>query len=361
MVVAETEARFTNSPTSRLSGTPTKVGAPPKPFASLAGLQELWEPDSHALHFFPEIIQKTQPGDRWMLEVSPDSTIPVEIERVVVAPTGCTLAMGFLASTTRDSQNAFAESPREYFVVRHAAVESAESPAKSHVAELTDWKTSPAADKQIETQLNERMRLELTKIDASLIANAASPGATAGESPIGSARPRLKEWIHADRALARGDGTLDYDIRAFRLTPDSAPRLFVRARWKLAGATVFLMTAWFKAEAETAKAETNASAPKEDSPAKSRTGPLTLLFSDSSWSTLLRGSEASGSLGEALNFQSIVNEFDADHDGWGELLVYSDDGASTAITLYLYTDLGLVRMKTPFRRDAQSPESCVDP
>src|SRR5208282_5208356 len=147
------------------------------------------------------------------------------------------------------------------------------------------------------------------------IANAASPGATAGESPIGSARPRFKEWIHADRALARGDGSLDYDIRAFRLTPDSAPRLFVRARWKLAGATVFLMTAWFKAE-------TNASASKEDSSAKSRTGPLTLLFSDSSWSTLLRGSEASGSLGDALNFQSIVNEFDADHDGWGELLVY---------------------------------------
>ena len=27
----------------------------------------------------------------------------------------------------------------------------------------------------------------------------------------------------------------------------------------------------------------------------------------------------------------------------------------------LYTDLGLVPMKTPFRRDSQSPESCVDP
>jgi hypothetical protein len=39
-----------------------------------------------------------------------------------------------------------------------------------------------------------------------------------------------------------------FDIRAFRLTPDGAPRLFVRARWKLENAPVFLMTAWLRAE-----------------------------------------------------------------------------------------------------------------
>lgn len=62
MVAAETESRFATS--LHFSGTPTKIPAPPKPAAPLAGLQELWEPDSQALHFFPEIVQKTQPASR---------------------------------------------------------------------------------------------------------------------------------------------------------------------------------------------------------------------------------------------------------------------------------------------------------
>ena len=47
-------------------------------------------------------------------------------------------------------------------------------------------------------------------------------------------------------------------------------------------------------------------------------------------------------------------------DGWAELLIHSYQGTSTTIALYLYTDAGLALMKTPFRRDAQSPESCLE-
>ncbi|PYX45664.1 MAG: hypothetical protein DMG79_18795, partial [Acidobacteria bacterium] len=59
--------------------------------------------------------------------------------------------------------------------------------------------------------------------------------------------------------------------------------------------------------------------------------------------------------------QAILNEFDSDRDGWAELLIYSDQGAASTITPYLYTDLGLVPMKKEFRRDTVSPESCIDP
>jgi hypothetical protein len=93
---------------------------------------------------------------------------------------------------------------------------------------------------------------------------------------------------------------------------------------------------------------------------RAEVSPL-LLSADSSWSVVLREGAVTGALGESLNFQTILNEFDADHDGWGELLVYSDQGAATTITLYLYSDMGLAPLKTPLRRDAQSPESCVDP
>jgi hypothetical protein len=364
MVSVETESRFASSP--QFGGTPIRVPTSAKPSAPLAGLQELWEPDSHALHFFPEIVQNTHPGEQWMLSVSSDTTIPVVIDRAVIAPTGCSLALGFLATVRPDQQAAFAASSQEYFVVRRMPVESADTPAQSHIADISQWKAPPVLRKQIEQQLNQRMQQEVAKIDARLVANAASPGASAGESSIGPARPRLKEWIHADHALIRGEGALDYDIRALRLTPDGNPRLFVRARWKLVDSPVFLMTAWFKttsfreesAKAEASNTESLKLAAFQPEPARTQ---AVLLSSDSSWSTALREAEPTGDLGDRLDFQSILNEFDADHDGWAELLIHSDEGSSTAITLYLYTDLGLVPMKTPLRRDSQPPASCVDP
>ncbi len=365
MVAADTESRFASS--SHFAGNPVKIPAPPRPAAPLAGFQELWEPDSQALHFFPEIVQKTQPGEQWWLSVSPDLTIPVVIERTVIAPTGCSLAMGFLATVPSEQQTAFAASGQDYFVVRRKVVEPVDPPVSSHIRDLPGWRPSPAAAQQIERQLTERMKQEVSRIDARLIANAGSPGATANESLVGHAQPRSKEWIHADRGLIRGEGTLDYDMRAFRLSPDAIPRVFVRARWKLANAPVFLMSAWFKLEpgveprkAEPRKAE---SATVEASGTTTPTAEIApaLLSADSSWSSVLREGAVTGALGDSLDFQSILNEFDADRDGWSELLIHSDQAAATTITLYLYSDLGLAALKTPLRLDAQSPETCVDP
>lgn len=350
MLAAEIESRFSNSPLIRSSGTPTKVAAPARSSAPLAVMQELWEPDPQALHFFPEIVQKTQPGDRWTLSLSPESTIPVVIDRVVVAPMGCSLALGFLATVPPDQHQAFAASGREYFAIRRTAVEPADPPVASSIGEIPNWKATPAAAQQIQLQLNDRMKQEVAMIDARLIANAGSPGATAGQTWF-DAHPHLKEWLHADQGLQRGEGALDYDVRAFHLTPDGAPRLFVRARWKLADDTVSLMSAWFKLEAgkiEAGSAEQGSALP-------------VLLSADSSWSMALRNGEPVDLSADKLDFQTILNQFDDDHDGWAELLVHSRQAASTAITLYLYTDMGLVAMKAPLQRDARSPESCLDP
>jgi hypothetical protein len=345
IVASDTESRFSNSLGRQSTTAPAKLSAPAKPSAPLAGLQELWEPYSGSLRFFPEIIQQTRPGDRWWLNVSPDSIVPATIDRVVVAPEGCSLALGFLASVPAGQQLAPVLLSNEYFVIRRSAVESVQPPLDSHIGELSDWKLLPLVAKPIERQLNARMKEEVAKLDARLRANAASPGTTASQQPIGDARPRLREWLRADKGLIRDEGKLDYDVRAFRLTPDGAPRLFVRARWALSGATSFLMTAWFQAGSPNGRA------------------PV-LLWADSSWSAAVRDGDAPVSLGDRMDFQTILNEFDADHDGWAELLIHSYDshgpGGSTSIGLYLYTDEGLVPLKTPLRRTAESAESCLD-
>jgi hypothetical protein len=180
-----------------------------------------------------------------------------------------------------------------------------------------------------------------------------------------------------DRGVIRGEGTLDYDMRAFRLSPDGNPGVFVRARWKLANAPVFLISAWFKTEplkvkSATAEAST-ATNSKTGSMLLSQKGALlqsnsspaelspVLLSADSSWSSVLREGPVTGALGESLDFQSILKEFDADRDGWAELLIHSHKAAATTITLYLYSDKGFAALKTPLRQDGQPPESCVDP
>ena len=212
------------------------------------------------------------------------------------------------------------------------------------------------------------MKQEGAAIDARLVANAHSPGATGSELPIGNARPRLREWLHADQGLARGEGVLDYDLHAYRLTPDEIPRLFVPARWKLNDMPVFLMTACFKADwpkAEFQKAKSH-----------SEDAPPVLLWADSTWALAMREGTAPTSLGDRLDFQTVLNEFDADWDGWAELLIYSDDvqphapsmtpprflpGPAASIAPFIYTDKGLVPLNTPLHRDLRTADACLDP
>jgi hypothetical protein len=107
------------------------------------------------------------------------------------------------------------------------------------------------------------------------------------------------------------------------------------------------MTAWFKQQ--------------EKKTQEKATDELTLLFADSSWSKDLREGVAPASLGDHLDFQTILNEFDADSDGWAELLVHSRSGNHTSIAVQLYSDQGLIPIKQEFRRDIASADACLDP
>jgi hypothetical protein len=378
MVATDSESRFGQASHALQARAPQKIAAPAQASAHLAGLEELWERDAETSRILPKNVKDTVPGDEWTLSVSADSTVPVTIARAVTAPTGCSLALGFLAAVPEKQRAAFAASHEEYFVVRREPVDAAQAgsaaaltPSQSvpvampastassaHVAELADWKATANFQAQIATLLNQRVLQELPRLDATLRANGSVPEQNPDPWLAGNVRARRREWLHRDKRLAAGEGQLDYDVRAFRLTPDGAPRLFVRARWKLDGAAAFLMTAWFRADvvdATGARDTQTASGPRSEKPDR-----IEMLSSDSSWSSALREGRPGESLGDTLDFETILNEFDDDHDGWAELLVHSTDGASAHFMLELYTDLGLVPTKTSFQRELASPESCME-
>jgi len=374
MVATDSESRFGQAAHALQTQAPQKIAAPAQASAHLAGLEELWETDAGTSRRLPESVKDTVPGDEWSLSVSADSTVPVTIARAVTAPTGCSLALGFLAAVPEKRHAAFAASPEEYFVVRRApmaAVDVASPLASSQsaaptsavapvqVAELVDWKPTANFQNQITAQLNQRMLQELPRLDATLRANGSVPEQNPDPWLAGNVRARRREWLHRDKKLAAGEGQLDYDVRAFRLTPDGAPRLFVRARWKLDAAAAFLMTAWFRPDVADAAAGPDARKSSSE-PRSEQRDRIELLSADTSWSSALREGRPGDSLGDTLDFETILNEFDDDHDGWAELLVHSTDGASAQFRLELYTDLGLVPTKTSFQRELVSPESCVE-
>lgn len=125
MVATDSESRF--GPASHASQAPQKIAAPAHASAHLAGLEELWETDAGTSGSLPESVKDTAPGDKWTLSVSADSAVPVTIARAVTAPTGCSLALGFLAAVPENQQAAFAASREEYFVVRREPVDAAEA------------------------------------------------------------------------------------------------------------------------------------------------------------------------------------------------------------------------------------------
>jgi len=116
------------------------------------------------------------------------------------------------------------------------------------------------------------------------------------------------------------------------------------------------MTAWFRAYPPTAGLPDQA------------TG---VLFADPVGQRRF-ATERQRSLGDRLDSRAYSTN-SIRSDGWAELLVHSPGGPRIGSArhrgrfrfhghyLYLYSDLALIAMKTPLRRDSQAPESCLDP
>lgn len=118
----------------------------------------------------------------------------------------------------------------------------------------------------------------------------------------------MNRWQALDERLAQGEGELFYDLQILRLTPDGKTRFFVRAQWMLDNGIAFLMSAWIRPE--DMHVESAGSHPSVVLRMRKFEDPL-LPFS-------------------LKHLGMVLNVFDRDRDGWGEVLVgrrYYEGGA----------------------------------
>lgn len=277
------------------------------------GPEGLWVADAELLRDHHELFNSAQSGEEWQLEISSSSRMAVIIKEPVVAEVVGDAMTGFLAEVTPPDQAKFSASPNQYFLIHRISGASDQRPHQemSRIGELPNWKATPEERTQIEHLLNARMKTEL----------AGMHHYTYMDEDATRKYPELAEgfemWRRFDRALVTDEAKLDYDIQAFQLTPDGAPRLFIRAQWTVEQKPAFLMSAWVRTQPNP-----------------------TVEAADSGSSDVIRIIN-----GYAPNLESlgtVLNVFDRKSDGRGELLILSTGYEGFNIQLFRYTDAGPV-------------------
>lgn len=278
---------------------------------------DLWEPSPDVLAANRALFDLAHAGERWQLEVSPNSRIPVIVQKPVVGAYDTPFA-GFLAEVTPASQKEFAASTQQYFLVhKRTPSDRGSASGTSKIGPLPEWKATPDLRSQIERILNARMQSEL-------------PAVHTESAPIYERQGDIDEtweawanqWNQLDEELRLGNGKLDYDSQAFLLTPDGLPRLFVRAQWTINQKPAFLLALWLRA------------------------GPsLTVEAVDAQWARTMREPMFFNVALDRRYLGVILNLFDPGSDGHGALLIFTHGYEGVGITLYRYTDTGPIPTK----------------
>jgi hypothetical protein len=264
----------------------------------------LWAGDDDFWKRHADALQNVHPGDLWIIRAGGQTVFHCTIEKFAIG-FGCFSTAIALGQIPPEEQTAFQRVTAKYYL---AIPEKDYVPVQfSHPSPaLLSTAPVPTAQQgmQLKSSLQDAMMRKLPKMEDA--------------DPAMVRSGKAKTWRAIDERLAKGEGTLSYDIQALRVTPDGNSRWFVRARWTLDKRVVFLMSAWIR--------------PDKDM----------LLVSVDSQGGLLRTAEFQrSSLG--ADYQGLIlNVFDYDGDGWGEILMEQSGYESASLTLYKYTDSGLV-------------------
>ena len=251
-------------------------------------------------------------GDRWQIHAGPGQAFQAETERIVGGNAACQDAIGVLLRVVPEQSDAFSALPAKYFLAERS---TALQPSKTESGSVVRVASSPSTAgfrRALESTLNALLARELPRVRAD-----AAPGlARMASSPVGYHRSWARRQQAVEEAMQTGRGALTYDIQSFRLSPDGVPLHFVRAEWAVRRQQGFAASLWLRGEQSVEVIQTN--------------------LRPASW---LRMFEFGGRV--AREHEGLVlNIFDRDHDGWGEVLMAQGGYESMTISLLEYSPTG---------------------
>jgi hypothetical protein len=287
-VVFNLERTFPDEPELRrrsLTQNPTRL---PDPAAKLAGMT-LWKMDEGFWRRHLREFRGPVPGDRLLLKTGGLTTLHCTIEKLAVAETSCGTAVVAIAIVDAPELEAFRQVKQMHYLVLAEANGASAQSGPAGPAFLKEETLPGAGDKaRLEESLREQLQRELPQVRRSSASSYALISRLEHQNP----------WPERDERLARGEGTLSYDLQALRLSPNGQRLYYVRAQWILDGETAFLMSAWIR--------------PGSD---------MVLETVNSRPSLWLRRNEFQSEKLGLDDLGILLNVFDYDDDGWGEILI----------------------------------------
>jgi hypothetical protein len=269
-------------------------------------------------HFepWPELRDRVPPEIRstatWVLHVGARLRLRAATERIVGANAHCQDAVGILLRVVPDDAAAFAATRARYYLAEAGG--TASSPAPSGVMQQAEATLTTGQRAVLEQILDGLRQQELPKIRSErddVLQRMA-------ESAVASQRRAAAERQRIDAEVAAGRARLDYDVQAFRLAPDDSVQYFVRAQWRVNGKLGFAASIWARDDRQEFK----------------------IVEQDLKPARWLRMGEFQGELG-LPRLGLILNVFDRDGDGWGEVLVAQEGYEGFSLQLLEYGPTGL--------------------
>ncbi len=287
-VVFSLDRTFANDPELRRRGLAQNPSRLPDPAARLAGMS-LWKMGDAFWKRHAGELSGPDPGDRWVLKAGGRTSFHCTIERLAMAEFGCGTTVVALALVDQSERQAFERLSELHYLIIPDSGDVEPAPADPEPVVLREAPPlSGDAKERLESTLEELLKRELPKVRASSAANYALM------SQLGRRNP----WPHRDERLARAEGKLSYDLQAVRLSPDGQARYYVRAEWVLDKDVAFLLSAWVRPDRDMLIESVN------DRP--------------SLW---LRMDEFQSERLGLDDLGILLNVFDYDGDGWGEVLM----------------------------------------
>ena len=252
------------------------------------------------------------PLGRWIVHLSPASVIEATAEQEVGGYAQCQEAVGVLLRATPKDSKTLAASAARYFVASPLDAASLAKADRSSIGTIplpppSRWKAA------VETALDDLLARELPGVRA----GAAPELSKMESSTVGYHRSWARELRRVETAMERNEGRREYDVQAFRLGP-ADPIYFVRAEWLVQGRQGFAASMWLRTEPRVEIIETN--------------------VKPAAW---LRMFEFQGRIARE-NLGLVLNVFDRDRDGWGEILFLETGYESFGISLRRFSATGFV-------------------